>query len=290
MNAVPILLAAVILVAIPLGLRRVDGGRSDLAGRLLGVAGRLAVPGSTLAAVGLLAPAGPMTGLLVAPWLGVAGLGIAAAILRFAADPERLRPNIAHAGEAALGFLGVGAIFLAADRLGVRPFGFEASIVLLTAVHFHVAGFVLLVAGADAWRRRPSRWLEAGLGAVVVGVPVTALGFLGLPLGNLAGALLVAGGGFIVGFGHLVAADRVAGPSRWLVRIAGLALLASTPLAAWFAIAAAAGAAGPDAAWMARVHGGFNVLGFAVPAMVGWTFAGVTATRPFGAGLAAEAA
>ena len=101
-----------------------------------------------------------------------------AAGLRLLKDPARFRPSVRHATDAAVAFLAVGATFATIDRLGARPFDFASEIILLTAVHFHFAGFVLPLAGALAYARRPGRWLEIALGAVVVGIPITALGFL----------------------------------------------------------------------------------------------------------------
>ncbi len=106
---------------------------------------------------------------------------------------------MAHAFAAARAFLFVGALFALTDRLGFRPFDFEATIILLTAVHFHFAGVALVLAGALAYRHRPSRWIEFAIGAVVVGIPLTALGFFGLPVANWVGSLLVALGGFGIG-------------------------------------------------------------------------------------------
>ena len=70
--------------------------------------------------------------------------------------PARDGGAAATAGLVAFGFLAVGAVWLLVDRAGLGRSG-STTIVLLTAVHFHVAGFVLTVAGALALRSRPSR-------------------------------------------------------------------------------------------------------------------------------------
>src|SRR5258705_525605 len=80
--------------------------------------------------------------------------------------------------------------------------------------------------GAFAWRARPSRWLEAALGTIVVGIPVTALGFLGIGVLQFVGGLLVATGGFGVAIATLLTAGSA--PSRvgrGLLRIAGASLV-----------------------------------------------------------------
>jgi hypothetical protein len=272
-SSVAPLLALVVLVAVPLAMQRLDGGRSRTAAKLLALVRWGLAPASVLAAFSLAAGPSPEAAGLTGPWLVMAGACVVVAGLRFLADPDRLRPGSDHAVLASCGYLLVGAVALAANRMGAGLLGFGEPLVLLTAVHFHTAGFVLLVAGAEAWRARPTRWLELGLVAVVVGTPLTALGFFGLPPLNWAGAVLVAGGGLLIGFGHLAAAGRVAGPARWLLRLAGVALLCSMPLAAAYATANVAGIAGPDLELMARVHGTVNVLGFAIPATAGWVLA-----------------
>lgn len=75
-------------------------------------------------------------------------------------------------------YLPVGAAWALADRLGLQPLGFDATIVVLTAAHFHYAGFVLpLIAG---YLLRTSqqffhRWLGWG---IITGIPLVALGIV----------------------------------------------------------------------------------------------------------------
>ena len=266
---VPIFLLAP-LVLVPLGLRLLEvatpGSRPSAAVlRLLPV-------GAGLLLVSFLRPAGVVAAVLATPWLAITGWVALAAGMRFIRDRDRLRPGVRHATDAAVAFLAVGATFAVIDRLGVQPFGFSTTVILLTAVHFHFAGFVLPLAGALAYVRRPARWLEVALGAVVVGIPVTALGLFGLPLANWFGAVLTAGGGFGIGVATLLVArtldGRVAIP---LAVVAGASLLVSMPMAVIYATGTLVGSSWIDLGVMAGVHGSLNALGFAFPAMVAWT-------------------
>ena len=211
--------------------------------------------------------------MLALPWLVVTGVTALEAGLRRLPDPDRLPPQaFAHATDAAVAFLAVGAAFALTDRLGARPFDFPATIILLTAVHFHFAGFVLPLAGALAYRVRPSRWLEIALGAVVVGIPVTALGFFGIPIANWIGAMLTAVGGFGIGLATLLVARTMARRSAvGLAVAAGVSLLVSMPMAAIYTTGVLVGTTWLDLATMAAVHGTLNALGFAVPVIVAWT-------------------
>lgn len=273
------LIAALFLVGplavVPLGIRLVPPLGDARADRLLGWMGRLAVPAGLALALAFLRPAGPGTAVFAVPWVLVAGLGATAAgvaALGAVREGRLLRPVPERAVWAALAFLLVAATNALADRAGLRPFGFSSTIVLLTAVHFTFAGFVLTLAGVLAHAARPSRASAVALAVLIAGIPVTAVGFFGVAPAAWLGAMLVVGGGIGIG----LATIRVAGTirtraARVLLRIAGLSLLASMPLAAVYATGVWLGAPWLDLPTMARTHGALNVLGFAIPAMVAWS-------------------
>jgi hypothetical protein len=266
---VPLFLLAP-LVLVPLGYRLLEVAAPG--SRPSAMTLRLVVPAAGLLVVAFWLPAGPAAALIALPWLAVTASVAVAAGRRWLRDAARLDPNVRHATDASVAFLAVGAVFAVADRLGVQPFGFSTAIILLTAVHFHFAGFVLPLAGALAYSRHPARWLELAIGAVVIGIPVTALGFLGLPVANWMGAILTAVGGIGIGLATLAVARTLVGRvATAMAAIAGASLLVSMPLAAIYATGTLTGLSWLDLDVMARVHGGLNALGFALPAMVGWT-------------------
>jgi hypothetical protein len=258
------------LVVVPLGYRLLElaapGSRPPAAVlRLMPVAAGLLL-------VSFWLPAGPAAAVLALPWLAITGITAIAAGLRLLRDPERFHPGVRHATDAAVAFLAVGATFAVIDRLGVQPFGFSATVILLTAVHFHFAGFVLPLAGALAHVRRPRRWLEIALEAVVVGIPVTALGFLGLPLANWVGAVLTASGGLVIGVATLAIARTLLRRSAVaLAVVAGASLIVSMPMAIIYATGTLLGTAWLDIEDMAAIHGTLNALGFSLAVVVAWT-------------------
>src|SRR5260370_31258131 len=93
------------------------------------------------------------------------------------------------------GYLIVGGTWVVASRLGLQPVGFQEPIVLLTAVHFHFAGFLSAVlAGLTFERLRETRWskpLGAALAGVVVGPGLLGLAFLVRAKRKVAGVRLV---------------------------------------------------------------------------------------------------
>ncbi|MEO5883934.1 MAG: YndJ family transporter, partial [Candidatus Limnocylindrales bacterium] len=227
------------VVVVPLLLQVVPAPIAPSAQRTLRLAGRIALPAGVGLAAAFAFPPGLVTGLLAVPWLVLAGLTTTTAVLdasRAARGGTLPRPGIGHAVWAALVFLAVAAANALADRLGIQPFSFSSTIILLTAVHFTFAGFTLTIIAALVFDRCPTRWLALAIGALVIGIPVTAVGFFGVPPAAGLGALLVAGGGF--GVGAAILALARAGPSRvgrWFHRAAGLSLLGSMPLAAIYA-------------------------------------------------------
>jgi hypothetical protein len=262
------------LVIVPLGFRLLEVAAPG--SRPPAIAFRTVLPAAGLLIVSFSLAAGPVAAMLALPWLTVTGITALAAGFRFRDDEDPFRPRIGHATDAAVVYLAVGATFAVLDRLGARPLGLPASIVLLTAVHFHFAGFVLPLAGALAYRRRPSRWLEVALGAVVVGIPVTALGFIGLPFANWVGAMLTAGGGFGIGLATLFVVPTLlrgpmVGPAGGLAVVAGVSLLISMPMAVIYATGTLVGSTWLDVSTMARIHGTINALGFSLPVIVAWT-------------------
>ncbi|MBA2720552.1 MAG: YndJ family transporter [Chloroflexi bacterium] len=271
---IELLLALALASAVPLGLLAAIDLLLDRPGALHGLAPIIAIS----AGLGILALAtgrGPASALLIVPWwLVAAAVGLASVRLvlrdvtsgRLLGEPWRLA--VAAAG----GFLALGATWLVVDRAAFRPFGFDQTIVLLTAVHFHVAGFVLTLAGALAARQQPGIAIHALVAGLIVGMPLTALGFFGYPLLSWVGALLVATGGIGVGLVLIMISrstmDRVA---RTALVVAGATLFLTMPLAAAYATGTTFGIGFLDIPAMAAIHGGLNVVGFAIPAMIGWS-------------------
>jgi hypothetical protein len=265
------LFAVAMGTAVPLGfglaaheLLPVDRGRASILA--------LACAAPVIIAMGL--PRGLLAGGLVLPWLAAVGaLGIGA-LWRLVDEIRsgRHRAEPATLGFAiAVGFLAAAAGWALVDRLGLQPFGFGKTIVLLTAVHFHVAGFVLTLAAVLVARARPGPLSIGALVGLIIGTPLTALGFFGLPAINWLGAIVVAISGIGVGLGTIATSgDRASAASR-LLRVAGATLLVTMPLAAAYATGTAFGIPFLDVPAMAAIHGGLNVVGFAVPAMLAWS-------------------
>jgi hypothetical protein len=251
------------LVLVPLALAR------------LGLTGRLWAslqPVAALAATGaFLLARGPEAAALALPWfvftLLLAGRGL-----------QRLRrQGMADAAEsaftAALLYVPVGAGWLIASRLGLEPMGFQEPIVLLTAVHFHHAGFVaLVVTGLCARALAPSLPRRAAVGGVIAGTPLLAAGITFSPALELAAAVVLALSLAGMACALLTRVVRRAFPPA----AAGLlAVAASSSLVAMaFALAYAWGEFSErplvSLAQVARIHGCANALGFGLCGLLGF--------------------
>lgn len=226
-------------------------------GWVAGMAGWPALLAALPLLIAFALPPGALAAVFVVPWLALAMAGAAAAVIHGLAHlPSILQPRrMADLGiDVALAFWAVGAIFTVVDRLGADT-GFSTTIVLLTATHFHFAGFGLLGLASLLARGRP--WLRASVAGLIVGIPLTALGFVLVSDAiGAVGALFVGVSGVGVGIGLLMVA--ASGPARWASTLAGAALLIGMPMGIAWSMAILFGGAYLDLDTMIRTHGALN--------------------------------
>jgi hypothetical protein len=174
------------------------------------------------------------------------------------------------------GYLLVAGIWLVASRAGLQLLAFREPIVLLTAVHFHFAGFASAVLAGlvdEAFAgRRGGPILRAALLAVVLGPGILGLAFLLGPKVKLAAALMIALGqlGLAGGMVCVGMASKNSG-GRWLLYVASASVAAGMILAAVWAIGEYPLQAFVNIRQMAEFHGVINAVGFVVCGLVGWS-------------------
>jgi hypothetical protein len=171
--------------------------------------------------------------------------------------------------------LAVGGAWFVASRLGMRPMGIQEPIGLLTAVHFHYAGFATAIIAAAMLRfveqRRERTWLK-WLVAVAVGMPlVVAVGFVISPLLKMAAgvvfSLSVAGLAVVL---RSCTKRLESGTGRVLFHVASVSVFAGMVLSSAYALADFRGSDVLPIPQMARTHGILNAVGFCLPALLGW--------------------
>jgi hypothetical protein len=220
---------------------------------------------------GILAASFACAWLLVCAWFALRGL-------------RRLWRYRAHsfsqfcfaAGEA---YLIVGGTWLAASRLGLQPVGFQEPIVLLTAVHFHFAGFLSAVlAGLTSDRLSGTRWskpLSAALTGVVVGPGLLGLAFLVGPKVKLAAVILIVVGQFGLATGMTrIALGNVNPVARAMLLLSSGCVVAGMALAASWALGEYPLQSFVELGRMERIHGSLNAIGFGICGLIGWVNAG----------------
>jgi hypothetical protein len=225
-----------------------------------GVAAALSLQADTIASV------------VVVPWVVVTLLLAAFAGWRWLVHERTIEALV---WPASLAYLAVGAVWLLLHALGAEPVGVQPPFVLLTAVHFHYAGFTAtLLAGLVRGRTAAAapRLSAAMLIAVAAAPPIVAIGFTFVGVLQVVGAVVLTLGLFALAWltvRHVVPAvsDRWA---RWLLGISAVAVLVPMLLAVQWAVGWNFGTPALSIPMMARTHGVANALGFALCGVLGW--------------------
>lgn len=265
--AILLSLAAVLIV--PLAHQIVSLGRLD---RLVSALG---LPAGAALTAAFILPEGPIAALLVLPWLGVTAVFAWAGVSRL--YQRGLKPSPALAVDAGQIYLLVGGVWALLARIGLRPLGFSDEIVMLTAVHFHYAGFALPVLCGLAAAKRPGPLAMAAVLGVVVGVPLTAVGITLSQIGlgtvvETMSAWMTAAAGLLTAvlYVRLALDSRNRPPVRVLWGITAVALTLGMILAAAYGSRQIIQLEGLTIPWMRAVHGTANSIGFSLAGLLGW--------------------
>jgi|SRR5690348_3440714 len=192
----------------------------------------------------------------------------------------RHRPNWLDAATLALShlYLLIGSVWLVTSRAGLSPMGFQEPIVLLTAIHFHYAGFAapILAKVTNAGMAKRGRTASSLLVLVTLGIlagpGLLAIGFVTEPQVKLMAAALVALSEIGLGC-FLFKTLFVQGSAT------GKAFLGFSAASVFFTMALViAWSVGEyrrepilDLYQMEQLHGTSNALGFILCGLLGWT-------------------
>jgi hypothetical protein len=271
---IELLLLLAIWVLVPLGLALLP---SRPRSKSISLRSRTQIPAALLVTGSFLFDRGVVAALLAGAWLIVCAICFQDGTLRLIESQLKSLPQFCFAaGEA---YLLIGGAALILSRLGLQPMSFQEPIVLLTAVHFHFAGFLSAVlAGLTYDRLRTTRWAKplcASLLGVVLGPGLLGLAFLIGPKLKLFAAMLI-----VIGqFGLAMAMFRVALTaqsifSRWMLMTSAVSVVAGMAFAAAWAFGEYPLHPFLDLDRMARVHGVLNAVGFGACGLLGWALAG----------------
>lgn len=276
LGAIERLLVLAPLVVVPLLLGAVATPSRDGSHAVLYRTAVLTQPVAALGATaGLIMQPGAVAGALTAVWLLLAVVLALFGLWRLL--PRGLGPIEELLIDAGLLYLPVGAIALFLNRLGLAPLGFSDSLVLLTGVHFHYAGFVLPVLTGLSGRvcTGAVRRAYVPLAAVVLFGP----GLIGLGI-TFSPVIEIISVAFFTTAVTLLALLWLAGvvPARTdRLQQTGLSLSALV-LPASMALALLYGVSqflerpigGLEISTMVDLHGHLNALGFALLGALSW--------------------
>jgi hypothetical protein len=235
--------------------------------------------GAALAILAFLVPGGLLAGALAVGWLGVTGLIALLGLLRFVSNGYRDPLEIGLA--AGLGYVAVGGGWLVISRLGFNPMEFGPLIVLLTAVHFHYAGFAAPIMASIAGRHLAftSKKLQmlhrVSLFGVIAGMPIVAAGITFSPLLELIGAIELAASMVILAGLMLYLAVRGSSSrsERILLTVSAVCLIIGMSFTGLYAVSEFSGNYLVIIPQMIRFHGIVNALGFALCGLLAWNIA-----------------
>jgi YndJ-like protein len=263
-----------VFVIVPLALSLISPKEDWIAIRIAAWAQPIS---ATLCFVSFLVPQGVVAGILASLWLALTALIAFAGLLRLALSTPRLTNE--QSISAGMLYLPIGGAWLVASRLGIQPLGFGDTIVLLTAVHFHFAGFAApvlagLVGRVVTNRTSASRTVTVAALAIVIGTPIVAAGITLSPTVALVGAFIVTLGltllaVVVIGSVNTLIKSRLA---RVFLLIGSLSSCAAMVLACLYAYSIVSHTLIIDIPKMAMTHGLLNSLGFALCSLLAWSF------------------
>lgn len=269
-----LLFGPLVLVPLALGLVAVPS-RQGKYSRPLTLARILQAPAAACAVASFFVRAEVLAALLVTPWvlftLCVGLYGLARLLSR---GFTRMEETCIAVG---LLYLPVGGGWLLLSRLGVNPLGFGDTIVLLTAVHFHYAGFVTPLLAGMAGRTIPHACRDKRLVfrfvslAVIAGPALVAAGITTSPMLELTAVVLLAAG--LVALAALMlalAAQPNGSIPRGLLILSALSPLITMTLALAYGVGEFTGRLVVSVSHMVQLHGWINALGFALCGLMGW--------------------
>ena len=260
-----------VLVVVPLCLSLIPG--TELPYRIAVLAQPIA---ALVTIVSFFLEVGPLSAALSSAWLIITGLIASYGIARFRS--RGFYPWHESGIDAGFLYLPVAGVWLVIYRLGIQPFDYGETIILLTVVHFHFAGFAApIIAGMSARfladRNYPRRLLVTAILAIIVAMPLVAAGITFSPWLGFIGTLLISTGLVLLAIltlGWVVPVIPGTG-RRVLLSLGSLSICIAMVLACLYAYSLATKTLIITIPTMAMTHGLLNAFGFVTCSLLAWT-------------------
>lgn len=215
-------------------------------------------------------------GLSVA-WMILTGLIALFGLTRLIA--RRFYPLEELSIDAGLLYLPVAGMWLVIYRLGVQPFDYGETIILLTVIHFHFAGFAAPVIAGLVGRKlvarepQPHKVFPLIVVALIAAMPLIAAGITFSPWLGLIGTLLLSTGLVLLAVLTLARAwpAITSTSARVLLVIAAASSVTAMVLACLYAYSIVAHTLMIRIPTMAMTHGLLNAFGFVTCSLIAWS-------------------
>jgi hypothetical protein len=271
-----------VLVIVPLGLSLVSTpdryGRHSVFYRLALVTQPF---GAVMAVCSYFFEQGMMAALFASGWMIVTALCALYGLIRFLPRGAVRAEEVAI--DAGLIYLSVGGGWFVLSRAGSQPLSFGDTIVLLTAIHFHYAGFAAPILAGMAGRvlreddAGAKRLLRVICIAVIAGTPLVAAGITFSPVLALSGACLIALGLLLLAMMivvRIIPMLHARTGARILLAISAASSSVAMVLACAYAYSIVARRLIISIPQMAMFHGVANALGFSLCGLIAYSFIG----------------
>jgi hypothetical protein len=186
--------------------------------------------------------------------------------------------------DAGLLYLPVAGVWLLIYRFGVQPFDYGETIILLTVIHFHFAGFAAPIIAGMVGRMLATDRLERNsvvVVFVVAAMPLIAAGITFSPWLGLIGTVLLSAGLVtlaIITLGKVL--PKITSLSaRLLLLLAALSSCTAMVLACLYAYSIVAKILILRIPTMAMTHGLLNAFGFTAGSLLAWSIINRGAAR-----------
>jgi hypothetical protein len=227
--------------------------------------------------LGLLPRPGHDSAIIAGCWLVWCGFLTGESLWNLKKSPVRDAGAWCVAASGAFPF--IGAVWLVFHRASWFPLGFDPLIVLLTAAHFHHAGFTLpLMAGLNA-KASPGCWTRFSCVAILAGVPLVAAGITCTHFGVLRfvepfGVTVLVLGALGVAVSQIRRGVQIrSGLGFWTrtaFAVSGGSLLSAMILAMGFGLRHVVPNWALTMPQMWMIHGTLNAFGFGLCGLLAW--------------------
>lgn len=180
--------------------------------------------------------------------------------------------------DAGLAYISVGSGWLFLSRAGLNPMEFSDNIVLLTAVHFHYAGFAAPILTGLAGRKIKAgiarKFYLAAATGIIAGPPLVAAGITLSRAVEVFSAATLALCLFVLAMLTMfIVAPAMKSLPRLLLTLSAMSVVVTMIFACLYAFGRFAGIETVSIPLMAQVHGVSNALGFVLCGLLAWVAA-----------------